>query len=252
MRQAWGQSVGQTGSGEAGKSSAIQASPGYVPTLKRLPRDILADQKFLWVRPFRVKVHDIPLDVSILGATAGLIAIDKNIAQSIADSPPGSGYAFSHRVSQAGGLGPQLGVCSTFYLLGHWRDNERSRTTGLLGMRAVLDAEIIVEGLKRVSQRPRPTTNNGITLNHNADGEFFAGGNSFPSGHAAESWALAVVISNQYQDHRWVPPVAYGLAGLVSVARVTGRRHFPSDVFVGAALGYLIGRYVSRGKHEMR
>ena len=40
--------------------------------------------------------------------------------------------------------------------------------------------------------------------------------------------------------------VAYGLATGVSVTRVLGQEHFPSDVFVGAACGYLIGRYVVR------
>jgi membrane-associated phospholipid phosphatase len=34
--------------------------------------------------------------------------------------------------------------------------------------------------------------------------------------------------------------VAYGLAGLVGFSRVTLQSHFPSDVFAGAALGYVI------------
>jgi len=115
---------------------------------------------------------------------------------------------------------------------------------------------VVVQILKAATQRPRPTSSGGRKRNHDADGEFFAGGNSFPSGHAAGAWAVAEVMSDRYGRHMWVPPTAYGLAGLVSVARVTRRRHFPSDVFVGAVLGYLIGRHVSHsadrepaGKH---
>jgi membrane-associated phospholipid phosphatase len=36
------------------------------------------------------------------------------------------------------------------------------------------------------------------------------------------------------------------MAAGVSVARVTSRNHFPSDVVVGSAIGYLIGGYVYR------
>lgn len=36
------------------------------------------------------------------------------------------------------------------------------------------------------------------------------------------------------------------MAAAVSVSRFTGRNHYPSDVLVGSALGYLIGHYVVR------
>jgi membrane-associated phospholipid phosphatase len=37
---------------------------------------------------------------------------------------------------------------------------------------------------------------------------------------------------------------AYSLAAGVSITRVLGQEHFPSDVLVGSACGWLIGRYV--------
>ena len=122
----------------------------------------------------------------------------------------------------------------------------QAQTTGLLGWRALADSLLIVEVLKDSTQRPRPTFSGGGVRDHNADGEFFAGGRTFPSGHAAGAWAVATVIAQRHGRRRWVPPVAYGLAGLVSISRITQRRHFPSDVFVGATLGYLIGRHVAR------
>lgn len=54
---------------------------------------------------------------------------------------------------------------------------------------------------------------------------------------------MATVVSRRYPKHRWLPYVAYGLAGVVGFSRVTLSSHFPSDVFLGAALGYSISRY---------
>ncbi|MEK7214753.1 MAG: phosphatase PAP2 family protein, partial [Chloroflexota bacterium] len=159
---------------------------------------------------------------------------------------PGSGYAYSRRVGQLGSGFTDFGIAGTFYLLGRARSNERARATGLLGFQALADTLIVIHTLKTVMQRPRPTHADGRTRIHNADGQFFSGGRSFPSGHAGNAWALATVVAHQYRHRRWVPPTAYSLAGLVAVSRVGQRRHFPADVLVGSALGYLIGRHVSR------
>ena len=57
------------------------------------------------------------------------------------------------------------------------------------------------------------------------------------------AFAVASVTSRRYPRHRWVPYVAYGLAGVVSFSRITTSSHFLSDVFFGAALGYTVGRF---------
>jgi hypothetical protein len=43
---------------------------------------------------------------------------------------------------------------------------------------------------------------------------------------------------------------AYGLAGVVSVSRVTGNQHFASDVLVGGAMGWLIARKTYNKHHD--
>ena len=51
------------------------------------------------------------------------------------------------------------------------------------------------------------------------------------------------MVASEYNG--FLPRVAvYSLATSVSAARVVGRKHFPSDVFVGAVLGNYIGGYV--------
>ncbi|MBZ5514166.1 MAG: phosphatase PAP2 family protein [Acidobacteriia bacterium] len=225
---------------------AVATSSNAAYGMRALPGAILRDQKFIWLRPFRMQRKDAPWLAVIVGATAGLIATDRRVGQSLTRSPPGAGYAFSNRAGQLGSGFVDTGVAGAFYLAGRWRQDENARLTGLQGFQAFADSFIVVEVLKVVTQRPRPAQPGGRVRIHNAEGQFFTGGYSFPSGHAAGAWAVATVVAERYRHRPWVPAIAYSLAGLGATARITDRRHFPSDVFVGSVVGYLIGRHVAR------
>jgi membrane-associated phospholipid phosphatase len=94
--------------------------------------------------------------------------------------------------------------------------------------------------IKVIARRERPTVDN-------ARGKFFQPGtglnSSFPSSHAIVAWSSAAVIASEYNGPL-TQISAYGLAGGVGVTRILARRHFPSDVLVGSAVGWMIGRYV--------
>jgi membrane-associated phospholipid phosphatase len=81
-------------------------------------------------------------------------------------------------------------------------------------------------------------------------GEFWEGGKSFPSGHAAASFAFASVLSHRYPHNPWVKWGAYALATGVSLGRLAGKKHFPSDVLVGATVGYVTGAYLADHSRE--
>ena len=233
------------------RGASTQPLPPRKKGLKDLPLQILKDQKVIWIEPFRVtRPRDLYLRSAVVGTSAGLLFLDRPVGQELSDTPPGGLYRFSNRVDKYGGGLADFGVASAFYLTGKWSGNERARETGLLGMRALADSFLVVEVLKTTTRRPRPTNSDGTLRTHNADGEFFTSGRSFPSGHSTEAWALATVVAHQYSDHRWVPPTSYGLAGLVAVSRVTDRAHFPTDIFVGSLIGYLIGRQVFRSNQQ--
>jgi membrane-associated phospholipid phosphatase len=108
----------------------------------------------------------------------------------------------------------------------------------------------VVEALKLATNRERPNEGNGRggfwphgTSKYELDG-------SFPSGHAAVSWAVARVIASLHQSFQ-ANRSRLELTSLswVSVQAVTAREHFPSDVLVGRTFGYLIGRYVVYHHH---
>jgi len=101
---------------------------------------------------------------------------------------------------------------------------------GLATARTVLLAlaptNLVVEGLKRATQRARP---DGRTQRKNA---------SFPSSHAANAFALACALTTFRP--RWRIPCLL-LAALIAWSRVYLNRHFVSDIVVGAAIGVGFG-----------
>ena len=69
---------------------------------------------------------------------------------------------------------------------------------------------------------------------------------SFPSGHAANSFAVATVLARHYGGA--VGWIAYGAATFIASSRVIGNHHWLSDVTTGAAIGFLWGRLVTSGE----
>jgi membrane-associated phospholipid phosphatase len=130
-------------------------------------------------------------------------------------------------------------MSASMWTIGKFTDNERISHTGRLATAAVLQTELLVGGIKLLASRERPDKVGG-------EGEFRAGGQSFPSGHTATSFAFATVVANEYRDKPWVSVGAYGMATAVGLSRIGGLRHFPSDVLIGATIGHLIGRYILR------
>ena len=77
---------------------------------------------------------------------------------------------------------------------------------------------------------------------------------SFPSGHTATAFALASLFSSVYRDKAWVGILSYTIATGVAWQRIYDNKHWPSDVFLGAALGFAIGKtvyHVMQGKTNL-
>ena len=70
------------------------------------------------------------------------------------------------------------------------------------------------------------------------DGERRRSNSSFPSSHAANAAALALVLGMRW---RWLAPPFWLLAATVAFSRVYLNRHFLSDVLFGMAIGVGMG-----------
>jgi membrane-associated phospholipid phosphatase len=219
----------------------------YQPvTWKNLPGRVLGDQKLVWLFPLRVAQgqHLLPT-IAVVGITGGLIAADPPIMVHLRNTT--AFHEFDEIFSGTNtGVATAL-IPATFYLYGLARKSSYSQQTALLAGEAYLDSAIPEVVMKIVSRRYRPSalppTSDYTDTFFKAHVSVFGKGSSFPSGHAAGIFSVATVVAERYRQHRWVPWVMYGLAGAISFSRVPTFAHFPSDVFLGAALGYTITRF---------
>jgi membrane-associated phospholipid phosphatase len=205
--------------------------------LKSLPRNIFLDQKNIVTAPFHMTVSEWQWTVPLAFVGAGLLASDTAIEKHAPTDPS----TVSHAVTASNaGLAAMGALGGGMFLLGHYATNDQERETGLLSGEAGIDAFLDTEVLKYAFARQRPFTGTDR-------GYFFHGGGSFPSQHAAISWAIASVIAHEYPGPLTQLAV-YGLATGVDAARFVGHEHWASDLLVGSALGWYTGRQVFRSR----
>jgi hypothetical protein len=113
------------------------------------------------------------------------------------------------------------------YAYGRLFDQPKVSHLGMDLLQAQILSEMMVEPLKASVRRLRPDGSNH---------------QSFPSGHAAVTFALATVIERHLGWKR--SALAYALASYVSASRLHDNVHYASDVVFGAAVGSIAGRTV--------
>jgi membrane-associated phospholipid phosphatase len=232
--------------GQAGSTQPAAAAPAERDVSERLlVPNFLHDQKDMWLFPTKLSHgnHWLPTIV-VAGVTAGLLAADAHDAPYFRRTTTFNGFnrVFSTNITQS----EILIAPASFYVVGLLDKDPYARKTGLLAGEALADVTVLSAVIKAVTRQTRPDAippyANFSDTFFKAKGDPFSSG--FPSGHAISAFAVATIIARRYgKHHRWVPFVAYGAAGVIGFSRVTTQQHFPSDVFLGAALGYAISRY---------
>ena len=119
------------------------------------------------------------------------------------------------------------------WILGRVMDKPRMAHLGMDLLRAQAVTEILVQPIKFATRRERPDRRDR---------------QSFPSGHAAVTFATAAVVQRHLG---WKPSlVAYAIASYVAASRIHDNRHYLSDVVFGAAVGSIAGRTVTTHGRE--
>ncbi len=186
-------------------------------------------------------------------ATAALCLVDEPLQQRALKFRASNTWALkaSKYITNTGGV-YELITLGSLFSYGLIFKNEKLRTTTLLASQAYATGISIATAVKYVAGRTRPSY---YDLTVEAEPDFKGpfknnGNNSFPSGHSTVAFAAATVYAMEYRSTVWVPIVAYSVATAISATRITENKHWTTDVFVGALLGYVTGRHVVNNYHR--
>jgi membrane-associated phospholipid phosphatase len=128
----------------------------------------------------------------------------------------------------------QMALSIGTYAYGRLFDEPKVSHLGMDLLRAQILTEALVEPLKFATHRQRPDLSNH---------------QSFPSGHAAVTFAAATVIERHLGWKRSV--IGYTVASYVASSRLHDNRHYLSDVIFGATVGTISGRTVTQHGRDM-
>lgn len=221
------------------------------------------DFRDVFTSPF----HATPKTWKVVGGLAllegGMFFADKSIQRSatnLMNNNPGlrnvSQYTTNFGASYEGY------ILAAFGAYGFIFHSNKVKTTTLLATQAYITSGAVSYAVKYLTGRQRPNyydpehpapPNNTIFRgpsifngNHPASGP----GSSFPSGHTTAAFSAATVFAYEYKDQIVIPVIAYSIAGLVGVSRVTQNAHWTTDVLAGFALGYICGKQVVNNYHR--
>jgi hypothetical protein len=237
-------------------SSLITAKPhgqGKIPLediphppvdLLRTPLNILGDTYRVVTSPIYIRAGDLKWMLPLATATGVSFSQDTYVARYVVSHDPGFNNTADNVSYDL--MYSYIAGSVTMYGGGLFAHNDHLRETGLLSGEAQIDAEIFDVLVKLGSFRERPTP-------PDYSGDFYqtsAGADSsFISGHAILTWSAAAVIAAEYPSP-WKQVGIYTGAAATSITRVLAEKHFPTDVLLGSAAGWMIGHYVVRAHHH--
>lgn len=218
---------------------------------------LLDDFKQQALSPLDINKKGWLTGAALVGTTIGIGFLDKPIqkwAAGLRRKNPDLG-SYSRIVSDIGGV-YEVASFAGIATYGFVFKKPKLRTTTALATQAYITSTFWSMLFKQVSGRLRPfDIKENSTMNQpRFHGPFYPlpyGGNSaFPSGHTTLAFAAARVYAMEYKNIPAVPIISYSVAGLIGFSRIIENRHWATDVFAGALLGYACGTQVVNNYHR--
>ncbi len=206
-----------------------------------------------------VTKHDAVAGALAVLATVAIAPLDARTARVLQEKRLQGSDDLQHTARDfafLGGPGPFV-IGAGLYAAGRLTRMPRLASGALHMTEAVLLAASITGLGKGISGRALPSVNDSNPENfqfgrgfHDGNGPFV----SFPSGHAAASFAMAAALTSEADlwrpgMARIVGPIAYGTAGLVGLARMYQNDHWASDLPLAMAIGTWSGLTVVARSH---
>lgn len=214
-----------------------------VDELGTLGQEVFSDAKYLLTAPLRIDGKNALIAGGVAAAIGGLMAADKPIQRAFQENRSTTTNDIARSLETIGFartvLGANVALIGAGWLFREHEAGNRLMRTALVSLESQLFVEGIVGLTKFGVGRARPFTEEGT----HSFVPFENFDKSFPSSHAARSFAVAAVFAESYPQP--VPFLAYTTATSIALSRIQLNEHFASDVLAGAALGFLVGKALS-------
>jgi membrane-associated phospholipid phosphatase len=207
-----------------------------------------SDGYHLLISPSEYSAGDWLIAGSIVLSTTATIPFDEDIRKysqknhsDFNDKSMNLGKAYGNLLS------PVI-IGGSIYSYGLFFKNESVRTTGRMIIETVAYAGVITTILKSLFGRSRPYTEDGshfFRLFQIDDNHL-----SLPSGHSTVAFSVSTVLANRIHNV-YASIGLYTLAAITSVSRVYHDEHWASDVFLGSAIGFFVGNFISNNSGDL-
>lgn len=211
----------------------------------------LPDFKNLVISPTKWDKTDIIIASSVAATTTFLYFHDEEITTYFQSKQSvGLDNANKYFFDPFGKMYYTVPLMGAMYLYGQLGNKQKPKVVAMDFVKASVFSGLIVTGIKHIAHRHRPFQTSPLN-NKLWDGPLTDNWEhtSFPSGHTIMSFTFASVLAEHYKDRLWVPITVYSLATASGLARIYAQKHWSTDVVVGAALGYAIGKFVVRNSN---
>lgn len=236
---------------QSAKSQALNDSTLKCGVNKSYIQSYWTDTKGLIVSPIHWSTGEWLAAGGVVATTAILFTQDETIATYFRGLPEGNFEQVNkYFYDPFGKMYYTIPLMGAFYIYGAAAKKNKPKVVAMDFVKASLYSGIIVTLIKHATHRHRPYQTDPLNA-HLWDGPSTDdwGRTSFASGHTIMAFTFASVIGTHYKKTIWVPILTYGLATLEGYSRMRDDKHWASDVFVGAALGYAIGTFVVNQDH---
>lgn len=186
---------------------------------------------------------------AVVGGTALLFSVDEPV-RDMAQRQHGQILDDIARFSNVGVTQVEIEIGPIIWAGGLILRNESIRMAGLEMFESLTFAAILTNTLKVSFGRSRPYVDQGAFKYRPFHASMSGDWASMPSGHATAAFAMYSALAAHIHN-TWASLGLYGLASVQGLARIYSDVHWTSDVFLGAAIGTVIGNAVVH-MHENR
>ncbi|MFC2146426.1 phosphatase PAP2 family protein, partial [Acidobacteriota bacterium] len=209
----------------------------------------VSDIKDTFSAPFQWKGDDWLRVAVVTGITTGLYFNDEPIMSWVQQHRGKTTARIAWIAEKFGNPKKVLTGLVLLYGIGSLFKDQKAQHIALLSFKTSIATILVVKGFKLLFHRSRPGSSGpgkwgGPSFSFNNETQ------SFPSGHSALAFSLAVVIASEYKG-TVIPVIAYGTAVLTALSRVHDKKHWASDIFFGSIIGYFIARQIVKKSRDV-